>query len=546
MIRYLLAAEADKIQDLIFRSSRLREVVGGSQLLTRFCKEVPEYLLQRYGGNPERDFIVNDGGSFRVLFDRLDQARDFGAHLAEVYRRATGGSLTVAEPVEVKEPIEQYFSKASEQAEENLRRAKRRGEGWQSQEHMPYMALCSSCGVGLAVAHQVYHEGEKPQYVCTSCLNKSAERENIDTPGEFLKDFYQEVVGETGLIQADWPGKKKRRERLKGDPLEDIADYDPRRYVAYLLADGNSMGDVFSKCQNPEQMRALSKGLAQAIRRALAVPTKMIMENNQLDDRSTFIPVLPLILAGDDLFALIPAPWALDFARYFCQAYEYEMVELLKRKKLSNDVPRPTVSAVVVICKSKHSYALAHAAGETRLKGAKRLSKQRFLDIGQPCSVLDFEVVRGGRLVSEPHRGEVRPTLRPYWIIDKGDDWGLPIKQLIDQRWNLRACPRKRLSELKDLYNITCLPESFNSDKLNRWQNKLKQLVTRIEQSSNEQGQDVAVRTALKLLGANEKGYWRQVFRDQDLWYGHGLPDLLDAWDFALSLDKSCRDYEEG
>ncbi len=542
MTRYLLAAEADKIQDLIFRSSRLREVVGGSQLLSRFCKEAPGYLLPRYGGNPDRDIIIHDGGSFRILFDDFDQARDFGALLAEVYRRATGGSLTVAEPVEVKEPIEQHFSKASEQAEKNLRQAKHRSEGWQSQEHMPYMALCSSCGVGLAVAHQVYHEGEKPQYVCTSCLNKSAERENRKTPGEFLKDFYQEVVGEADLIQADWPGRKKHRERLEGDPLEDIADYDPRRYVAYLLADGNSMGEVFSKCQSPEQMRALSKGLARAIRRALAVPTKMIMKNNQLDDRPTFIPVLPLILGGDDLFALIPAPWALDFARCFCQAYEDEMIKLLRDKDLNDKVPRPTVSAAVVICKSKHPYAQAHAAGETRLKGAKRLSKQR---IGQPYSVLDFEVVRGGRLVSNSQESKVRSTLRPYWIIDERDDWGLPVKQLIDQRWNLRACPQKRLSELKDLYDTSCLPQELDSDELNRWQKKLEYLLKRLK-LREPQGQDAAVRAALELLGDNEKGYWRQVFRYREIWYGHGLPDLLDAWDFALRLDKSHREYEEG
>jgi hypothetical protein len=43
-MRYLIAAEADRIQDLIFRSSRLREVVGGSQLLSRFCQDMPALL----------------------------------------------------------------------------------------------------------------------------------------------------------------------------------------------------------------------------------------------------------------------------------------------------------------------------------------------------------------------------------------------------------------------------------------------------------------------------------------------------------------------
>ncbi len=39
-MRYLLAAEADKIQDFIFRSSRLREVVEERQQLDRRHREI--------------------------------------------------------------------------------------------------------------------------------------------------------------------------------------------------------------------------------------------------------------------------------------------------------------------------------------------------------------------------------------------------------------------------------------------------------------------------------------------------------------------------
>ncbi|GIV79007.1 MAG: hypothetical protein KatS3mg050_3401 [Litorilinea sp.] len=70
---YLLAAEADKIQDFIFRSSRLREVVGASQLLTRFCRSVEETLAKDYNAQ----VVVNDGGSFRVIFETKDQAVAF-------------------------------------------------------------------------------------------------------------------------------------------------------------------------------------------------------------------------------------------------------------------------------------------------------------------------------------------------------------------------------------------------------------------------------------------------------------------------------------
>lgn len=536
MTRYLLAAEADKIQDFIFHSSRLREVVGGSQLLTRFCEDVPSYLLQQCGGDPERDIIIKDGGGLRVLFDYKEAAESFGERLAEVYRRATGSSLTLAEPVEVNGCFEQ----ASQEAEKKLRQAKLWQKNWQSQEQLPHMALCASCGTGLAVSHRAYYQNEEKQYFCVYCLNKSAEQKK--GLGSFLAGFFREVAGEEGLLQADWPGKKKRRERSEEDQLEDIADYDPRRYVAYLLADGNDMGRIFDKC-NSEQMRELSEGLTREIRRALAEPTKRIMEKNQLDDRSGFIPVLPLILGGDDLFALLPAPWALDFARCFCREYESRMAAEFNRIGLHEVVP--TISAAVIVCKYTHPYTLARTVGEGRLKEAKRFCKQRIFDGGQPCSAVNFEVARGGQLVSEPINGEVRPTLRPYCLNDDADDCGLSLQRLLEQRWELRSVPNKRLAELQDLYDVDSLKALRDPDQLALWQGKLERLVKRFELRSKDQGK--VLRTTLRLLGGDEGDYWRKVDRYPDqIWYGHGLPDLLNAWDFALSLEKSQREYEEG
>jgi hypothetical protein len=529
--RYLLAAEADKIQELIFRSARLREVAGGSQLLTRFCEEVPPHLLP-----PNAEVIVSDGGSFRVLFHDEAEARTFGERLAEVYRRATGGSLTVAEPT----PYEGDFQVASQQAEEALRRAKHWRQGEQAQEHLPYIALCASCGVGLAVAYRAYHEEEEAQYLCASCLNKSAERADQQALDgtSFLGRFYRTVVPSG---EYDWPGREKRRGRREKDPLEDVADYDPRRYVAYLLADGNEMGKVFGACQTPDQMRTLSKELPQVMRKALAEPTRAIMQNNPMQDRPGFIPVWPLILGGDDLFALIPAPWALDFAHRFCKVYEQEMTDLFENIGLT-DVPRATVSVAVVICKSKHPYALAHATGEARLKEAKRIGKQRILKGQQPMSIINFEVVLGGRLVVPSDTRPIRPTLRPYWTDDPGQGWGVSIQRLIEQRWDLRSIPTKRLAELRDLYDD--LPASTWTDDLQPWQDRLARLLARI---GRDETHHEAVIGALTTLGDGKKpAYWCEVDRPpQGFWHGHGLPDLLEAWDFAFALDKPLSVYEE-
>ncbi len=557
MSRYLLAAEADKIQDLLFRSSRLREVVGGSQLLTRFCREVPRHLLS----GTDAEIIISNGGSFRILFNNEQEAHLFREQLAEVYRRATGGSLTVAKPILVND----NFAKASDDAENALRQAKRDQRGWQTSAHVPYVAFCASCGIGLAVKRYSPY-GEETQYLCPSCIHKSEERKTFEEQvfenapsascdqkeeNSFLGIFFQAVIDSRNLKEFDWPGKEYRKDRRgEKDPIEDIADYDPRRYVAYIVADGNEMGKVFGACKTPEQMRTLSTNLARVIRTALAEPSRMIMGLfGEGDRRSHFIPTLPLILGGDDVFVLVPAPWALDFARRFAMAYEREMRKLLNEIGLGN-VIEPTVSVAVVICKSKYPYHLAHQLGERRLQEAKRLTK-RLAQEGTYRSTIHFEVVLGRQLASpEAEPRKLQPTLRPYWVNGEGipEGWGVSIQHLIDQRYRLRSVPHKRLAELQELFDETTLPNAINDPAYGKWQKRLSQLLERMERRGAVRAE---IEAALRSLGdpSSDFPHWYFVDRrdeGESPWRGHALPDLLAVWDFALDLSKPRKDYEEG
>ncbi|HID31550.1 MAG TPA: hypothetical protein EYP19_16325, partial [Desulfobacterales bacterium] len=245
MTRYLLAAEADKIQDLIFRASRLREVVGGSQLLSRFCKEVPQMILP----NGAR-IIVNDGGSFRVLFNSKNEAVKFGDRLAELYWLALGGSLTVASPIE----MNGSFRAAAERANKALRQAKQHRDGFVATSHLPYVAFCVSCGIGLAVEHSARPGERRRQYLCADCR---AKRHEGADPGEFLSDFFEKVVGDE-WHEYRWPGERAEKERE--DPPMDVARFDARNYIAYLVADGNSMGEAFGECDKG-QLESLSQTL---------------------------------------------------------------------------------------------------------------------------------------------------------------------------------------------------------------------------------------------------------------------------------------------
>jgi hypothetical protein len=548
-MRYLLAAEADKIQDFIFRSSRLREVVGASQLLTRFCKEVGEQLATKdeYKGK----ICVNDGGSFRVIFDDSERARRFGADLAELYRLSLGTSISVAEPV----PLSDDFMAANKLASAALRQAKNHRRGVVAEPHLPYMAFCASCGIGLANKHGllVKEQGDRDRYLCPSCQTKAEERQNRTV---LLDEFLKLAIGSNEHVtDFTWP-----------EDADAVARYDlrQRNYVAYLVADGNGMGKLFGKC-GEEQISQLSTNLTKELRASLAEPTKLLLGDLQFqyDDKGKrIVPVLPLILGGDDLFALIPAPYALDFAYRFCQEWERRLATLLTSPEIDleigegpDKIPKPTIAAAVVICKSKYPYALAHKRAETLLKEAKRQSKLVAAETGQHFSAVNFEVILGNRLAGQDEdealpKYRVLPSLRPYWVVPEGSqlppDRGLDLKTLIDQRFQLKDVPNKRLNELRRRFAELPAGKDYAGQQaaFTAWTRALETLIER----SSEQAQ--SIRAALQALGDEPKPaegrnhYWRRVKRHPEPGDAHGLLDLLESWDFAQDLEKAPDAYE--
>jgi len=545
MTQFLLAAEADRIQDLLFRSSQLREVVGGSQLLSRFCeheedklgevKSLLHLLSDKLGVTP--DVISSGGGSFRITFATRNKARQFGAALAEAYCRATGGTLSVAEPVEVADDSKRAWKKASEEAGEKLRQAKRRGVAVATTQ-MPYIAFCESCGVGLAEAHERrIPEEREAHYLCHSCRLKIAEREE-HSQGDFLKGFYENVKSKA-KSKAPWPPTPEP---------EDVARYDPRDYVAYIVADGDGMGRIFESCDK-DQAHALSSKMDDVLRDALAQPTGLFLDK-VAGKRALCVPVLPLILGGDDLFALVPARWGLDFAQRLCRMFQDVMTAFVHKEGITLDQEGHddsdltiTMSAAVVICKANYPYYLAHQIGEERLGETKRIVKA--LAHGGPrLSAVDFEIVLGSQAAPHERTGKWQPTLRPYWVTDGAAPagWGLSVNKLLEWRYKLIDAPARRLSQLRGHFNR--VPKKGDDS----WDEGLQRILARIERDWTRKDQVHPVRRALEDLGGIKLEEWYGLERknDEDFRHGHAMPDLLRAWDWTLNLKHSPIEYEGG
>lgn len=577
MSRYLIAAEADKIQDFIFRSARLQEVVGGSNLLTRFCKEGVETLFDAkksyYGAaGVNWKIVTSDGGSFRIWFDNEEKAKTFQHDLAEFYRRVADSSLTVAaEPEEYDDvTVKENFGKANDNVTYELRKAKSSSRHARVVAHVPQMAFCASCGLAIAIKHEAYYEEERGKYLCDACIIKRNERlEHFvgpDEPDPDKSEFFINRFREKIRTQHAELSKEKTKLWVPADAVDAIGQFDPRRYVAYLIADGNSMGEFFRKCRTEEHVSKLSQQLPEVVQESLAHPMSLLKQhtNEIAGDREIKIkikpngkivtrpmpfkevlPVVPLILGGDDIFALLPAPYALDFTRMFIEEYQKQMAAVLQSLSIQE---KPTLSAVVVICKSNYPYKLAHQHGHELLQRAKKMAKRYDATLR---SVIDIEVILSSeRRDVNDSDGETKKSyyssMRPFWVDGASTDAGVLIKQLIDTRWLLNELAHKRLAQLRRLYSRENLPTDDKS--LKHWNKELARLLQRItrmegeEALSSESGMAGKVKKALRYLGDEDEngkdGHWKTLKRGGNIPYAHALPDLLRMWDYCYSLDS--------
>ncbi|QLQ05263.1 MAG: hypothetical protein HZY76_03555 [Anaerolineae bacterium] len=523
MTRHLVAAEADKIQDFVFRASHLREVTGGSSLLRRFCQEVPRKCL----GCQDDDIVISDGGAFRLLFDTRAKAIEGSSMLADLYYLATGCSLTVAEPVEW-DGDEATFPKANELAGSQLRAAKRAASA-AATPHLPQMAFCASTGVELASAFAAPKKDRQPTYLSPSSLIKKSEW--IESKEELILDFVQHVIGANqSPDDFDVPTEPGNVGRAGG--------YEPRDYVAYLVADGNGMGALFGQCKTRGSLHALSLRLSEIVRDSLAEATKHVMKYPPRDETSRLVPVLPLILGGDDVFILLPAKWAISFAQEFCHSFEQQMETFQRQQPDLIKAPKSTMSAAVVICKSKYPFYLAHQRGEALLKEAKRLNKSQ---PQSPMSVVNFELIVGNRLVDHNRTlGEHRPTLRPYWIGDPPDAHP-SVQQLLVARLGLQSLPQKRQAQLRAFFEPPAL--QTKDPERAKWREDLEKLATRIGKLGDDDSITAHYQGFLGRAGWRPRAYyWRSLDLNTS---GNALPEVLDMWSFLYDLKQDQKKYKE-
>lgn len=302
-MKYAYLFETRGIQRFLFASGKLRDMLGGSELLDYVCAD---------GGLLDQTLEALDlaplsprraGGAFYLLFSNREDA----IRLRDAWRLASARWLPGVEKVDaLSEGPTAYAAIAA--GLEQLRQARNHLSA-----DLPRPGPLTERSPRTALAAVERHREESLD--AATLRQRSFER---PADGQSLA---QRFLDEEGYI---WPVDFE-----ESSPANRRFPLGERRLVGLLHADGNGLGELLrtlnDACSGADDRtyvslyRTFSEGLATATQEAASQASREVLLSNATNQ---VLPARPLVLGGDDLTILLRADLALPFARAFLNAFE--------------------------------------------------------------------------------------------------------------------------------------------------------------------------------------------------------------------------------
>ena len=232
-------------------------------------------------------------------------------------------------------------------------------------------------------------------------------------------------------------------------PDTDSGDYTFLSKVAVIHIDGNGVGGIMKDLNDskdrvapaefqeeigcdrddPDALRrfllAVNERLQNAVEHAFAAAWTRIDELSHRDDgqagrEHAAIPVVPVILGGDDVTVITSGDYALPFAaaylRYYEETTRSDPILRYLTPPEGQDTGPMTAAAGVAIVKRNFPFHIAYELAEKLVERAKKVGKTA----RPPCSTLDYHVLFDTTVLdaSEILRGYKDFTTRPFRLLD--------------------------------------------------------------------------------------------------------------------------------
>ena len=413
MSKYLYGAAVQGIQNFIFQTNRLREIVGASALVENICTD----LFWNFIKDPDYDVhsIIHAAGNIKHVFESEEicrrVVREFPKCVAEY---APGITLSQA-VVQLDDNMD--FGNCANELEEKLRA--------QRNKPMPsttfsLMAMHRSRSANMPAIDYLSLAGKDMEYIDAATFAKCFHVHNGIRERRNAMSLCKKAFGIHNLSCK----------QIAFDTTDITEQND---WIAIIHADGNGLGRIVQKYgHKQDEFKRFSQDLDKNTKAAAVSAFEYIKEKYHWKE---IIPIRPIVLGGDDFTVICRADLALDYVRSFIEHFER-----------NNSKYNLTACAGIAYVKSSYPFYYGYELAEALCAYAKKDAKSFNQEL--PASCIQMHKVQDSFVeeYKDIIKRELEPTSNinfafgPYYVSDNplpGARW--TIAQLIEKA-NLLDC----------------------------------------------------------------------------------------------------------
>ena len=364
MSNYLMIFVTKEIQKYILRGNKLKDMIGGSELVNGLCDLFLVDCLKKLNIS-EKDIIINTAGFAQIVFKNQLEAEQFYKFWPFLANRFLRGDHIVQSLKVIDKSIGSTFSES----------------------HSLHLTNQSSLMTTLPDVNPLMERYPRTGKAATNW--DSSEKMYVDSQSKKKREQYKQVERNTS--------GNKLILKIGGDPngqnwpvsMDDIAG---DKYIGIIHADGNDMGKFLIRIQlknvhdSKDEINEILRDFAQVVEstclKALKYAfTKCIMPAYESDKKpDKYVPLRPIVIGGDDITIIVRADLAFNFAQHYLKKFQEYSNDSLKSFQDKYDIRGLplyfTACAGITFVKKAYPFYRAYDLSESLCEYSKSVAKR--------------------------------------------------------------------------------------------------------------------------------------------------------------------------